>query len=168
MHVAKCSASRVAGSFTILVHAVFCFIAGLALLCSCGNGDKTATVDDLNTRDVKFPGGQVFQVETVMDTIGMLRGLAFRDKLAPDRGMLLSIAPPLGSYWMFQTLIPLDIIWLDESRQVVEIVADAPPCKTEASKCPHYGGNQDAKYVLEIGGGLANKYGLKVGDTVQF
>jgi uncharacterized membrane protein (UPF0127 family) len=147
----------------------FALMAGLALLCSCGNGDKTATVDDLNTRDVKLPGGQILQVETVMDTIGMLRGLAFRDKMAEDRGMLfVHRAPGKYTYWMFQTLIPLDIIWLDESRQVVEIVADAPPCKSEASKCPHYGGNQESKYVLEIGGGLAKKYGLRVGDAVLF
>jgi len=147
----------------------FALLAALLILSACGNSDKTATVDDLNSREVKFPGGEIVHVETVMDAIGMLRGLAFRDKLPADHGMLfVHRNPGKYTYWMFQTLIPLDIIWLDDTRTIVEIVPDAPPCKTEASKCPHYGGHEDAKYVLEISAGLARKFGLKAGDAVLF
>jgi len=143
-------------------------MAALSMLCACG-GQRPDTVDDLNSREVKLPGGQILHVETVMDTIGMLRGLAFRESLAPDRGMLfVHRVPGNYTYWMFQTLIPLDILWLDSTRHIVEIAADVPPCKTEASKCPHYGGREPAKYVLEIGGGLAKKYGLQVGDAILF
>ena len=51
---------------------------------------------------------------------------------------------------MYQTLIPLDIIWLDSNRNIVEIAANAQPCKTQASKCPQYGGNRISSYVIEI------------------
>jgi uncharacterized membrane protein (UPF0127 family) len=67
---------------------------------------------------------------------------------------------------MYQTLIPLDMIWLDSGHNVVEIAENAQPCKTQASKCPKYGGNEMASYVLELGGGMARKYGLKQGDTI--
>lgn len=139
----------------------------LVTLCACG--DKPATRADLNSRDITLPGGQVIRAETMMDAMDMLRGMSFRTSLPPDRGMLY-VHGGVGhySYWMYQTLIPLDMIWLDDSKQVVEIVADAPPCKTEASKCPHFGGTQPAKYVLELGGGMAQKYGLKVGDYISF
>ena len=69
---------------------------------------------------------------------------------------------------MYQTLIPLDIVWMDSSKRIVEIVPDAPPCKTEASKCPHFGGNEPAQYVLELAGGMAKKYGINVGDYISF
>jgi hypothetical protein len=72
------------------------------------------------------------------------------------------------SYWMYQTRIPLDIIWMDRYRRIVEISANAPPCKTVASQCRHYGGNQRAQYVLELAGGMASKYGLKAGDILEF
>ena len=85
-----------------------------------------------------------------------------------DRMLFIHRAPSTYGYWMYQTLIPLDIIWMDASKQVVEIVSDAPPCKTEASKCPHFGGNERAQFVLELRGGMARKYGIKAGDSISF
>jgi len=51
---------------------------------------------------------------------------------------------------------------------VVEIVENAPPCKSPASQCPHYGGNEVAQYVLELGAGMVKKYGVKVGDNINW
>lgn len=142
-------------------------IALLALLCGCS--EKPATFEDVNTRDITLPGGQVLRVETMLDAKDMLRGMMFRTSLAPDHGMLfVHRGPGKFSYWMYQTYIPLDMIWLDSSKRVVEIVPEALPCKTEASKCPHYGGNQTAQYVLELAGGMAQKYSLKIGDYIGF
>jgi uncharacterized membrane protein (UPF0127 family) len=140
----------------------------LVTLASCGD-KPAASTEDFATRDVTLPGGQVIHVETRMDVLDMMRGMMFRTSLAPDRGMLfVHRAPSRYPYFMFQTLIPLDIIWMDQNRTIVEMFENAPPCKREASQCPHYGGNQDAKYVIEIGGGMAKKYGLKVGDRLDF
>jgi len=60
------------------------------------------------------------------------------------------------------------MIWLDANHNIVEMVENAQPCKTQASKCPQYGGQQLSSYVLEIGGGLAKKYGLQLGQTIQW
>jgi uncharacterized membrane protein (UPF0127 family) len=138
----------------------------LILLASC---DKPTTVEDFYTSDITLPGGQVIKTEFVYDTAGALRGMQFRNSIAPDRGMLYAHRiPGKYGYWMYQTLIPLDMIWMDPKNKVVEIVENAPPCKTPASQCPHYGGNEVAQYVLELGAGMVKKYGVKVGDTINW
>jgi hypothetical protein len=132
-------------------------------------GPKPDTLEDFSTQPLTLPGGQVIKVETVSDRVGLLRGLMFRTSLAPDHGMLfVHPKPDQYSYFTYQTLIPLDIIWLDSNRKIVEMVENAQPCKTQASKCEQYGGRQIAAFVLEIGGGMAKKYGLHVGQTIQW
>ena len=142
-------------------------LAALLPLTCCG--PKSSTLDDFPTRPVTLPGGQVIRVETMIDNIDLTRGLMFRPSLAPDHGMLF-VHPKPGNYayWMYQTLIPLDIIWLDSHRDIVEMAENAQPCKTQASKCAQYGGKEVSAYVLEIGGGMAKKYGLHVGQTIQW
>jgi uncharacterized membrane protein (UPF0127 family) len=138
----------------------------LVLLAGC---DKPTTEADFYTSDITLPGGQVIKTEFVYDTAGALRGMQFRNSIAPDHGMLYAHRiPGKYGYWMYQTLIPLDMIWMDPKNRVVEIVENAPPCKTPASQCPHYGGNEVAQYVLELGAGMVKKYGVKVGDTISW
>ena len=142
-------------------------LSAVLLLASCGT--KPTTVEDFPTRPVTLPGGQVIRAETMIDRIDVLRGLMFRGSLAPDHGMLFVYSTPdYHQHWMYQVLIPLDIVWLDSKRNIVEIVENAQPCKTQASKCEQYGGKQISSYVLEIGGGMARKYGLQLGQTVQW
>jgi len=92
------------------------------------------------------------------------KGLMYRESLDENRGMLF-IFDKQGNYsfWMKNTLIPLDIIWLNENKEVVFMENNARPCK---ETCPSINPNQKAKYVLEINSGLANKINLKIGDKV--
>lgn len=139
----------------------------LLILAACGQ--KPTTMEDFNTRDVTLANGKTIHVEVMLDATDMLRGMMFRTSLDPARGMLfIHRTPGTYGYWMYQTMIPLDIIWMDASKQVVEIVNSAPPCKTEASKCPHFGGTETAQFVLEIGSGLAKQNGIRIGDTITF
>jgi len=153
---------------------VFRFLPGLLaamipamLLCSCGSH---ATIDDLNTRDVTLPNGQIIHAELAIDPEMMARGLMFRDSLAPDHGMLfIHEKPGRWQYYMFQCKIPLDIVWMDNSRRIVEISADTPPCRSKvATDCPTYGGHEDARYVLELAAGQAKRNGLQVGQEISF
>ena len=145
----------------------YLLLAVLAPLACCG--PKASTLEDFQTRPITLPGGQVIRAETMISNIDLMRGLMFRTSLAPDRGMLF-VHPRPGNYayWMYQTLIPLDIIWLDSNRTIVEMAENAQPCKTQASKCEQYGGKQISAYVLEIGGGMAKKDGLQLGQTIQW
>ena len=147
---------------------LFAFILFSLALSSC-TGEKTVSIDDYNTRLVKLPRGQKVRVEVMGDPRDMARGMMFRDSLASDRGMLfLHREPGEYPYWMHDVRIPLDIVWMDPERRVVEIAPDSPPCKTESSLCPTYGGHHRAQYVLELAGGMAARYAIKFGDTLEF
>jgi hypothetical protein len=70
---------------------------------------------------------------------------------------------------MYQVRIPLDIIWMDHQRRIVEISANTPACTSKSSHdCPSYGGHEKARYVLELAGGGAALYNLRVGDVLSF
>jgi uncharacterized protein len=135
---------------------------------SCG-GSRSANPDVLNTTVVRLPDGGEITAEVVTAAEDMMRGLMFRDSLAPDRGMLFAYAKA-GTYqfWMYQVRIPLDMIWMDRNHRIVEIAANVPPCTTSASQCAQYGGHAEAQYILELAGGVAAKHGLRVGDTLAF
>ncbi|MGA2737591.1 MAG: DUF192 domain-containing protein [Bryobacteraceae bacterium] len=134
----------------------------------CG-GPQTEGSDLLRTRKVVLPNGQEIRAEVEMNDVDMQKGMMFRDSLARDRGMLfIHPTPGMYPYWMYQTKIPLDIIWMDTAHRIVEISPDTPPCKTKASLCGNYGGHQTAQFVLELGGGEARRLGLGLGQTLEF
>ena len=143
----------------------------IVLLALAGTGcdSPSAGPEVLGLRTVKLPGGQEVRAEVEMTPEDMQKGMMFRDSLARGRGMLfIHDKPGLYPYWMYQVKIPLDMIWMDAAHRIVEISADTPPCKTKASLCPNYGGHQEAQFVLELGGGEARRYGLALGQTLEF
>jgi uncharacterized membrane protein (UPF0127 family) len=136
----------------------------------CTEERKTATLDDLYTRQVRLPDGTVFKCEAAIRPFELARGLMFRDSLPPDRGMLF-INPKPGKYpfFLYQVKIPLDIIWMDPNRLITEIIANAPPCTlSSASKCPQYGGSRPSQFILELNAGMAAKHELTLGDRIDF
>ena len=138
------------------------------MLAACG-GPETEGPEALTMRTVKLPGGQQIRVEVEINDADMYKGMKYRDSLARGRGMLfIHRTPGLYKYWMPQVRIPLDMIWMDTSRRIVEISPDTPPCKTAESLCPNYGGHETAQFVLELGGGEARRLGLTLGQTLEF
>src|SRR5689334_14959458 len=142
------------------------------MLCACSLSacSHKADVQDFNTTEVALPNGKVIVAETMLQQIDQMRGMMFRDSLAPDRGMLfIHTAEGNYPYWMYQVRIPLDIIWMSQQQRIVEISANTPPCPSKAAhECPNFGGHEKARYVLELAGGGAAKYGLQVGDKLSF
>ena len=114
-----------------------------------------------------------FFVEVAKTESEKEQGLMFRTKLDPDKGMLF-IFDNEGEYsfWMKNTLIPLDIIWMDKNYKIVFISKNIQPClSSEAGRqndCPFVSSGVNAKYVFEINGGTAEKIGLKVSDQAEF
>jgi len=140
--------------------------AALALL-ACRN--EALKLEDLNTRPVRLPNGVEIRAEVMMHPEDMIRGMMYRDSLPPDRGMLFIHGEPgQYTYWMYQVKIPLDIIWLDAQKRIVEMSPQTPPCTSRASECPHYGGNVKALYVLELAAGSIEKHGLRLGSQLEF
>lgn len=139
-----------------------------ALSCGCG-GPSAIAPEDFGTRLITFPNGKSVRAEQMMRPEDVQRGMMFRDSLAPERGMLFLHGQEAAvPYWMFNVRIPLDIIWIDAQRRIVEIVPNAAPCLKPAGECPSYGGKRPALYVLELAGGVAAKNGLAEGQTLDF
>ena len=120
-----------------------------------------------NKPRVVFPDGFVVDVEIAADDATRIQGLMYRALLRPGTGMLFFF-PVEGEYpfWMKNTRIPLDIIWIDSSHRVVYISRNTPPCEIE--NCPNYPPHAIALYVLEVAGGVAGEHGLNVGDVLRF
>ena len=130
----------------------------LILASGCINGDVGE-----ETR-VCF-GERCFAVEVADEPRERSEGLMFRESLDEDRGMLFVFGEE-GEYgfWMKNTLIPLDIIWIDSEGEVVFISKDAQPCNAQ---CPTIEPGKKALYVLELNGGVSGEIGLGIGDKIR-
>lgn len=99
-------------------------------------------------------------------------GLMYRKYLASDTGMLF-IFPNEShhSFWMKNTFIPLDIIWISADKKIVYIEENVQPCKKFSpmqDTCPTLSPSQNSLYVLEVNAGWADKNEVRVGDMVAF
>ena len=132
----------------------------LSLLLAC-NGAETLDLRVLNT------GGSLlasFEVEVADDTLERSQGLMFRQSLGEDEGMLFIFqADTEGAFWMRNTLIPLDIIFVESKKRIVNVVANATP-QTDTPRLPE----GPYRYVLEINGGQAASLGLSSGSLLDW
>ena len=94
------------------------------------------------------------------------KGLMFRENLKWDHGMLFIFDnESVFSFWMKDTLIPLDIIFIDKAFKIINIVDNALPCYIEP--CPDYSSEKPAKYVLEVNAGFVEKNDIEEGDFIS-
>jgi len=131
-------------------------VAGCGML----NGWNGDSVFHLNTQN----GEQKFDVK-IADTFSDRRtGLMHVDSMPENAGMLFVFEESrVESFWMKNTLIPLDIIYMDSHYRIVHIVKDVQPCNVD--KCPSFSSVYPVKYVLEINGGLCDKLGIDVSNV---
>jgi uncharacterized membrane protein (UPF0127 family) len=112
-------------------------------------------------------GNNCFYVEIAGTTKEKEQGLMFREALPSNAGMLFVFNDEgIYPFWMKNTFIPLDILWLSKTKEVVFISKNAKPCKNES--CPLIFPDKKAKYVLEINGGISDKLNLKIGSQAGF
>ena len=114
--------------------------------------------------DLRGDWGQAsFAVELADDPAERARGLMHRERLATGRGMLFVYEEPRrASFWMRNTLIPLDMIFLDPEGRVTRIHENAVPL----DETPIDGGD-NVLAVLEINGGLARRIGIDEGTQMR-
>ncbi len=120
-----------------------------------------------NIKYVKI-AGQDIKVYLAATEAERERGLGGRSDLKENEGMLF-IFPQSGNYlfWMKDMNFPIDMIWLGEDLKVIYIKKNARPELYPETYGPG-SSLPDAKYVLEVVSGFANKNNLKVGDRVEF
>jgi len=111
--------------------------------------------------------GTKFEVELADTPQRRERGLMYRKNLLPDGGMLFVFEKEgQHAFWMKNTFIPLDILWLDKDGIVIYIVKNASPWprgNPPIINPPVF----NSKYVLELKGGISDKLGIKTGDKIK-
>lgn len=113
---------------------------------------------------VTAKGPHTFQVEVAASEPEQARGLMFRNAMGADEGMIFPMIPPRdASFWMKNTVISLDIIFIGADHKVLNIAANAVPY--DETPLPSIG---RAAGVLELNAGRAAQIGLKPGDTVTW
>lgn len=136
-------------------------VAGAAGMGMAGAAFATCSADAVN---ISNQGNLMrFSVEIADDDAERNRGLMFREEMPRGAGMLFVFDPPRAvSFWMRNTLIPLDMIFADRRGVVTRVHANAIP----GDETPIPGGD-DIYTVLEINGGLAERYGITPGAQMQ-
>lgn len=109
-------------------------------------------------------GDVIFQVEIADTPEERQHGLMFREHMEPEHGMLFLFPDNTQrSFWMKNTLIPLDMIFIREDRTILGIVENAEPKTLSSRAVPG-----QSQFVLEINGGLAAELGLAAEQEVRF
>ncbi len=105
-----------------------------------------------------------FSIELAVTPAEQAQGLMFRESMATFAGMLFVYPSPRSvSFWMKNTLIPLDMLFIDETGTVQRIKENATPRSTETIP-----GGDNIQYVFEINGGLSNMLGLSEGAEIRY
>ncbi|QDL93403.1 DUF192 domain-containing protein [Paroceanicella profunda] len=135
---------------------------GVALILAASGAASAACAPD--TADLRGGFGTVrFSVELADDAAERAQGLMFRESMPKFSGMLFVYDQPAEAhFWMKNTLIPLDMLFLDATGTVRHIHPQAVP--GDLTPIPSEG---PALAVLEINGGLAARLGLKAGDVMR-
>ena len=108
-----------------------------------------------------------FKVELAKTAEQRRIGLTQHKALKKNQGMLF-LYPTKGfySYWMKGMRFPIDMIWLDENRQIITLYEGVPPCFQET--CPVFSSTKQALYVLELPAASISKLNLKTGRVATF
>ena len=108
-----------------------------------------------------------FNVEIAKTYFERGRGLMFRKNLAEKSGMLFVFEyPGFYPFWMKNTFISLDMIWISEDKKVVFIHKNAQPC-VSGTTCEKINPQVSANYVLEINAGEADRFKILIGDSIS-
>lgn len=137
---------------------IFCSVFSLIIFSSCVSGGQQ--------NSVCFKG-QCVDVEVVSTSEGRMRGLQFRPSMDTNSGMLFIFDESAAhAFWMKDTLIPLDMIWMDYTRRVVHIEENVQPCRQDP--CASYAPAADALYMLEVNAGYVQAHDIHVDHQASF
>jgi hypothetical protein len=162
------------GGLLLLVAAILIFGGGLSSMSfikNSGEGTNSASKSsNINSNvDILIKTLNI-NAKIAANPDSRKKGLSKIDSLPIGEGMLF-VFKKNGrySFWMKDMKFPIDIIWIDENKKIVNISANAIPEPKKADKdLTIYDSSYDVLYVLEINAGLSNANHLQVGDVVSF
>lgn len=123
---------------------------------------------DSNIIVVTFPNGTKLETEVADTPEKLLFGLAFREAL-PQNGGMLYIFEATGPHRVTTKAyrFPVDMIWIDESHHIVQLMENAGPCMKDP--CPWYGPPPEAvRYLIQTEAGFIQRQGIEVGGELHY
>lgn len=117
---------------------------------------------------ISTPKGSIIFAEIADTPDKRAQGLMHRPSIPPDQGMLF-LFPELGywTFWMKNTKVPLDILWLDKIGTIIHIESHVPICTRTDDHCPRYYSHKQSWQVLELKAGMAKKLELIPGNQLK-
>ncbi len=95
------------------------------------------------------------------------RGLMQRTRLGEKDAMMFYFDETAHhTFWMYNTLIPLTVIFLDDGLKIVDMQNMSPCLEKNSALCAVYASQSPARYAIEVNQGFVGKYGIKIGDRV--
>ena len=159
----------------IKYHIIFCVLSTVLLVSSCKDDKKTSIVNDVKITFKKEGELQLkkaasdsllatLDIEIADDAYSTQTGLMYRNHMEDNHGMLFVFPNnDFRSFYMKNTEIPLDIIYISRDKKIVSIQKNAKPF--DETSLPSEG---PAKYVLEVNAGLSDLWTLEKGDIIEF
>jgi uncharacterized protein len=154
------------GTRTVLLSLLALSSVGLSL------GLSTSVTLAANPRliPISTPAGITIQAEIADTPQQRATGLMYREFLKKDHGMLFIFGQAQAwTFWMKNTKMALDLIWMDGKKRVVHIEKSVPICTKTDDSCPLYRPNSnETVFVLELTGGTVDHYKIEKGSQLQF
>lgn len=148
-----------------VISAAFILLTGFTYLLSASEiGEEHASFTDGN-------GNEKAEItfETAITSEEKKTGLMNRTELGQNHGMIFVYdKPDMRAFWMKNTLIPLDIIFLDSNKQIINIEKAHPEPDTPDSELERYRSDAPAQYVIEVNQNFTDRHGIEQGDRVEF
>jgi uncharacterized membrane protein (UPF0127 family) len=95
------------------------------------------------------------------------RGLMYRTSLSEKDAMIFYFdESAYHTFWMYNTRIPLTVIFLDDRLKIVDMKSMSPCLEKNADLCPTYTSRGLARYAIEVNQGFVGKYNIRIGDSV--
>jgi uncharacterized membrane protein (UPF0127 family) len=139
-------------------------VAAALLACAGRGGAEPAAARPQVVIETADGARHVVAVELARTDRERERGLMYRTSLPEGSGMLFIFQEnERRAFWMMNTLIPLDMIFIDDGGRVAAVIAEAAP-RTITPRDPGVA----SRYVLEVNGGWAARHGVRPGDRVRF
>jgi uncharacterized membrane protein (UPF0127 family) len=116
---------------------------------------------------VSFPTGHELETEVADTPEKLLFGLAFRETLPANSGMLYIFESTGQNHlWTKEYHFPVDVMWIDESHQIVGLKENVAPCRED--DCPKYSSPEPVRYALQTEAGFIKREGITIGLELKY
>jgi hypothetical protein len=111
-------------------------------------------------------GDTTVRAEIADTFLTRMKGLMFRKNMPENEGMLFIFdKEDYYSFWMMNMSMPIDMIWINSGKEVVDITKNAQPCRIS---CQSYQPKEKVLYVLEVNANFVDRHEIKIGSKTEF